>query len=139
MSTLSRMILKSRQITPEAPWKVKDVIEAQKELVLKSGVFLPLSFIAFLKVCNGLEGADSAVLGIPPVKNERLNIINFNAQRDLPEKTLILGYDDFCFLVYDDHDKLYKLTDKETGMILESFEETKWEDALLSIIHIDDV
>lgn len=139
MSSLARMVLKSRQITPQSPLQVKDVIEAQKEILSQKGVFLPKEFISFLKECNGLEGADSVILGIPPIKNERLNLLSFNALKEMPPKVVILGYDDFCFLVYDADDNLYKLIDKEAKTVLENFENKEWEDALLSIIHIDDV
>jgi len=128
-------ILKENGYIPQnTPFTKKDVIESQKELVKKGYPFLPLEFIGFLKSYNGLRGEDSAVLGIAP-KDKSLDIIVFNEIHNESDDMVILGYDEFCFLVYDEQQKDYLLVDRETGDELESFSADGLPEALNSILH----
>jgi len=120
--------------TQSTPFSKQDVIESQKELVKKGYPFLPLEFISFLKSYNGLRGEDSAVLGIAP-KDNSLDIITFNEMHNESDDMVILGYDDFCFLVYDEQEKDYLLIDRTTGDELESFSADGLSEALNSILH----
>ena len=139
MGELLKLIRKNKGTKTELPLQKKDVIAAQKELN-KDGYFsLPVEFIRFLEKCNGVEGVDSAILGIPPVQNQALDLMAFNKVKNTPQGMIILGYDDFCFLVFDNHQEQYALISHDLQTTLETFEKEEWEDALLSIIHFDNV
>ncbi len=112
----------------------KDVIETQKELVKMGYPFLPLEFIGFLKNYNGLKGEDCGILGISPA-DRVLDILVFNEIHNGSKDMVILGYDDFCFLVYDEVQKDYLLVDRQTGDELESFSADGLPEALNAIIH----
>ncbi|MBR6409298.1 MAG: hypothetical protein IKS23_03560 [Alphaproteobacteria bacterium] len=118
----------------DTPFSSKNVIEAQKELVKSGYPFLPLEFISFLKSYNGLRGEDSAILGVLP-RDKGLDIITFNEIHNGSKDMVILGYDDFCFLVYDELQKDYVLVDRETGDELESFSAEGLPEGLSSILH----
>ena len=118
----------------KTPFMTKDVIETQKELVKSGYPLLPLDFITFLKSYNGLRGEDSAILGISP-KNRELDIVVFNEIHNGSEDMIILGYDDFCFLVYDEQEKDYLFVDRTTGEELESFSADGLAEALSAVIH----
>ena len=118
----------------ETRFAQKDVIETQKELVKQGYPFLPLEFISFLKSYNGLRGEDSAILGVLP-KDKGLDIVTFNEIHNGSKDMVILGYDDFCFLVYDELQKDYVLVDRETGDELESFSAEGLPEGLSSILH----
>jgi|GEM_PF-4508939 len=120
--------------TQETPFKTKDVIEIQKELVKNGYPLLPLEFIGFLKYYNGLKGEDSAILGVLP-KDEWLDIVAFNEMHNGSKDMVILGYDDFCFLVYDEMQKDYLLVDRDTGDEVESFSADGLAEGLSSILH----
>ena len=118
----------------ETRFAQKDVIETQKELVKQGYPFLPLEFISFLKSYNGLRGEDSAILGVLP-KDKGLDIVTFNEIHNGSKDMVILGYDDFCFFVYDEFQKDYLLVDRETGDGLESFSAEGLPEGLSSILH----
>ena len=118
----------------ETRFAQKDVIETQKELVKQGYPFLPLEFISFLKSYNGLRGEDSAILGVLP-KDKGLDIVTFNEIHNGSKDMVILGYDDFCFFVYDEFQKDYLLVDRETGDELESFSAEGLPEGLSSILH----
>ena len=139
MSALLKLIMKNKSAKAELPLQKKDIIFTQKNLHQNGRPFLPTEFIRFLEKCNGVEGIDSAILGIPPVQNKRLDLIAFNQIRDMPQGKTILGYDDFCFLIFDNNQEQYALISHDLQTTLETFEKDEWEDALLSIIHFDHV
>ena len=85
---------------------------------------------------NGVMASDSAILGIPPLENERLNIVDFNAEYNALPNIAILGYDDSAFLVYDNAENKYKLIDRYDGIMLDEYLEDELVYALNSILHI---
>ena len=139
MGALLKMIRNNKSARAELPLEKKDIIVAQKELLKDKHPFLPTEFIHFLEKCNGVEGIDSAILGIPPVQNKALDLIAFNKMKNPPQGKTILGYDDFCFLIFDNNLEQYALISHDLSTTLETFEKHEWEDALLSIIHFDNV
>ena len=139
MGALLKLIRKNKSARTEPPLEKKDIIVAQKELVKDNCPFLPAEFIRFLENYNGVEGVDSAILGIPPVQNKALDLIAFNKIRKTPQGMTILGYDDFCFLIFDNNLEQYALISHDLQTTLETFAKEEWEDALLSIIHFDNV
>lgn len=139
MGELLNLIRKNKGSKTALPLQKKDIIAAQKELNKDKLSSLPADFIRFLEKCNGVEGVDSTILGIPPIQNQTLDLIAFNKLKNTPQGMIILGYDDFCFLVFDNNQEQYALISHDLQTTLETFEKEEWEDALLSIIHFDNV
>ncbi len=127
-----------RYIELENPLAMKDVIQAQKELVRAGFPFLPVAFLNFLRHYNGVKAEDSAILGIPPLKNPMLDIKMFNCEHNVAADKVILGYDDFCFLVYDTENKVYQLVDRSSPLVVEEFAEDELGYALNSVLHVDE-
>lgn len=134
MNTLIQILKENGYPCQETPFSKQDVIETQKNLVKDGYPFLPIEFISFLQHYNGLRAEDCAVLGIHP-KDKMLDIITFNEIHNGSKDMVILGYDDFCFLVYDEKQKDYLLVDSQTGDELESYTADGLPEALNSIIH----
>lgn len=137
MQRVLNLLSQGKYLHTEAPLDVKDVILAQKNMVKKGYPFLPVGFLNFLQNYNGVSANDSAVLGIPPLADDGLNIIKFNREFNRDDSSVILGYDDFCFLVYNKPLNCYQLVDKSGDMVLEEFTEDELEYALISILHVD--
>lgn len=137
MDKILSLLSENNYIKLEAPLDVRNVIGAQKELTRHGVPILPEGFIKFLRCYNGLSCQDSCVLGIPPVNNSRLDIVEFNEEFNNSSDMVILGYDDFGYLVYNSSTKTYQLIDKDGGLVIEEFMEDELEYALISIIHIN--
>lgn len=138
MRFLEKLVLQNKSAVAEKPLQA-DVIALQKEFVRHGLPFLPSEFICFLKKFNGVKGIDSSILGIPPLQNKMLDIWDVNQKIQLAKNQIIIGYDDFCFLLYDGNAEQYTLVTRDLSATLETFEKDEWEDALLSIIHFDNV
>ena len=136
MKRFLELIDNSKICYKEKPLQSIDIIKTQKELVKSGCPFLPSEFIDFLKQYNGVMASDSAILGIPPLENERLNIVDFNAEYNALLNIAILGYDDSAFLVYDNAENKYKLIDRYDGIMLDEYLEDELVYALNSILHI---
>lgn len=139
MQSLIRLLKKNKSVRCENPLKTADIIQTQKALVKQGCPFLPAEFIDFLKSCNGAKGVDSVIFGIPPLANEDLDIIKFNQALTMPKGYAVLGMDDFCYLVYDQQSEQYRLLTRDSGVILETFNQNELEDALTGIIHLDEL
>lgn len=137
MKDLLNALQSESHVKKQPPLEVENVITAQKELCRKGYPLLPKEFLEFLKIYNGVQTSDSAILGIQP-ENKDLDIVGFNKIHNLSQRYVILGYDEFCFLVYDIEEKEYFLIDRENGDVMDDFLENELESALFSIIHIDD-
>ena len=123
-----------QELKKQAPLAVKDVIEAQKDLVKAGLCFLPEALIELLKIHNGIKGEDGAVLGINP-KDDTLDIVRFNKAHNTSKHKVIIGYDDFAFLVYDEAKKKYLLLDRSDGLELDDFLENELTSAVSSVLH----
>lgn len=136
MKRLLDLISKSNICHREQSLKVVDVIKTQKHLTQLGCPFLPTGFIDFLKQYNGVSASDCAILGVPPLNDERLNIIKFNKQFNNSSEMTILGYDDSAFLVYNSAENMYKLLDRSNKIVLDEYSENELVYALNSILHI---
>lgn len=136
MDNFIKSLKESKYLEPETPLAVKNTIIAQKELTKQGLVMLPTAFIEFLYHCNGVSAQDSCILGIPPVNNNKLDIIEFNKDYNRSDDMVILGYDDFAFLVYNTTSKTYQLVDKESQMVLEEFQDNELKYAVMSVLHV---
>lgn len=136
MQRLLNLIEKNNVCHKEAPLKTVDVIKTQKELVKLGCPFLPVEYIDFLKQYNGVSSSDCAILGIPPLDDDRLNIVEYNSQFNASSDITILGYDDDAYLVYDNQENNYKLVERTTMQVLEVYSNDELVYALNSILHI---
>ena len=136
MKRFLELIDNSKLCYKEKPLQSIDVIITQKDLVKMGCPFLPTGFIDFLKQYNGLTSSDSVIFGIPPLENESLNIVDFNARYNTLPNMAILGYDDSAFLVYDNAENKYKLIDRYDDVMLDEYLEDELVYALNSILHI---
>lgn len=138
MSEFLKFLEQSKYVKREKALNIKDVITAQKDLVRVGFPFLPTDFLEFLRHYNGVKASDSAILGIPPLENPELDIKAFNQEFNAAPDKVILGYDDFVFLIYDHEDKVYQLVDKSGALVLEEFAEDELGYALNSVLHVDE-
>ena len=138
MTDFLDFLARSKYVELEKPLEIKDVIQAQKELVREGFPFLPTDFLEFLRHYNGVKAADSAILGIPPLPHPDLDIKSFNQEFNTDSDKVILGYDDFGFLIYDSQNKVYQLVDRGGVMVLEEFAEDELGYALNSVLHVDE-
>ena len=134
MEKFIEMLQSESVLEKQKPLRSVDVIEAQKRLVKEGYPLLPAQFIDFLKVCNGLRGESCAVFGIDP-DDKLLDIVDFNKEHNASKSKVILGYDDFCFLVYDSSKERYALLDREDGDDLDDFLKDSLDYALSAILH----
>lgn len=137
MNRFLHLLSQNKYIHAENPLAVKDVILAQKKMVKDGYPFLPEAFLNFLRLHNGVLANDSALLGIAPLANKQLDIFKFNREFNRNLSVVILGYDDFCYLVYNKPLNCYQLVDKGGDMVLEEFADDELEYALISVLHVD--
>jgi len=134
MEELVSMIKKEGGLKKQAPLLLEKVIESQKELVKSGFVMLPSEFVDFLRIYNGVRADACAILGVEP-EDAFLDIVSFNKLHNAAEDKVILGYDDFCFLVYDASRECYLLLDREDGEELDDFSKDSLAYALSAILH----
>lgn len=136
MIELLKCITKNNICHKEKPLQSADIIKTQKSLILQGCPFLPVDFLSFLKHFNGVKASDSAILGIAPLEDDSLNIVEFNARFNFAENKAILGYDDSTFLIYDNTDNRYKLVDRYDMIVLDVFSDNELVYAINSILHL---
>ncbi|MBO4284674.1 MAG: hypothetical protein J5895_00370 [Alphaproteobacteria bacterium] len=134
MEKFIKTIQKECALKKQQPLEAAKLIVAQKALAKEGYPLLPADFIDFLKICNGVKGEDSAVLGIEP-EDMLLDIVSFNKAHNAANCKVILGYDDFCFLVFDASKQCYLLLDREDGEELDDFSKDSLAYALSAILH----
>jgi hypothetical protein len=137
MEKFLKLLAQNKYLHKEEPLAVKDIILTQKKLVKRGYPFLPAEFLKFLQHYNGVSANDSAVLGIPPLADGRLDIVKYNREFNDDAASVILGHDDFGFLVYNQPLNCYQLVDKDSNMVLEEFADDELEYALISVLHVD--
>ena len=137
MEKFLNLLAQNKYLHKEGSLAVKDVILTQKKLVKRGYPFLPLEFLKFLQHYNGVSANDSAILGIPPLAESKLDIVKYNREFNDDASLVILGYDDFGFLVYNQTQNCYQLVDKGGNMVLEEFADDELEYALISVLHVD--
>ena len=84
---------------------------------------------------TGTKRSDSAVLGIPPLENESLNILTFNQNYNAVANTAILGYDDMYYLLFDNLKQRYMLVDRIGFDVIEEYLSDELVYAINSILH----
>ena len=134
MSELFQLLAQNADLKKENPLSPKDIISTQKELAHAGFPMIPEKFILLLRHFNGIKGEDSAVLGISP-ENKSLNIVAFNKAHNHSTQKIILGYDDFAFLVFDSTEQKYFLLDRTDSAELDDFLDSEFSSAISSILH----
>ena len=137
MEKFLNLLAHNKYLHKEEPLAVKDVILTQKKMVKRGYPFLPEAFLRFLQHYNGVSANDSAILGIPPLAESKLDIVKYNREFNHNASLVILGYDDFGFLVYNHPLNCYQLVDKGGNMVLEEFADDELEYALISVLPVD--
>lgn len=115
---------------------VKDAILYQKELMKHNFPKLPTSFIEFLHSCNAVSYDGAKVFGISPKHKNFLDIIKENSNNKLTQsqKMIVLGYDAFDYLAYNQEKSNYQIIDKQDLEVLEEYNDLEL--ALLYILKI---
>lgn len=113
MSELVELVIESEDLV------CGDGIESRKlaiynmELTKNGLPALPADFCGFLEECNGVLGDGISVFGANP-EAPFADILSENIKLNLEEKAdlLVLGFDDFDYLVFNARDNLFQLIEK---------------------------
>lgn len=110
------------------------LIVAQKFLYNMGFTSIPLSYIEFLKQCNGVKYDGSYLFGA--TVDDDLDIIDKNEQMSRPSGKLLLGYNEFDLLCYDYQQKQYQIIDRADFQVLETYNDNERDAALSEIFKI---
>ncbi len=104
------------------PVSTEQVIHTQQDLKINNIAAIPLDFIELMHHINTLEFDGTYLLGINP-RSYYLDIFAENEMLNLPNKEnlLILGYDEFEYLTYNQTTQCYQIIDKDTLEVLQTF------------------
>ena len=126
--------LKNQNIASGEKLEPEALIVAQKVLFGMGLKGIPKSYADFLKQYNGVKANGAYLFGA--TVDDELDIIDCNEQISKPEKTLLLGYNDFDLLVFNFITKQYQIVDREDMKVLDSYHETEIDYALAQIFNI---
>lgn len=126
--------LKNQNIASGEKLEPEALIVAQKVLFGMGLEGIPKSYADFLKQYNGVKANGAYLFGA--TVDDELDIIDCNEQISKPEKTLLLGYNDFDLLVFNFITKQYQIVDREDMKVLDSYPETEIDYALAQIFNI---
>ncbi len=116
-------ILQNLPLTLTAkPATAEQIIRTQQDLKINKMAAIPQDFAELMHHINTMEYDGSFLFGINP-NSYYLDIFAENANLDLPNKEnlLILGYDEFEYMAYNQKNKCYQTIDKDSMEVLESF------------------
>jgi len=136
MKKLMEILQHHKEFEVEVPLDVKDLILLQKNFAKNNYPMLPLSFLHFLQHANGVSSGESVILGINASSDELPDIVAYNQMFNETSDQVIIGYDDFDFLVYNHTAQKYQLIDREDNVVVEEYAENDLEKALTSVLHI---
>lgn len=107
--------------------KPADIADTQRMLVDNKIIPIPNSFINFLEVYNGINYKGGEIFGIKPPSNLSGDILDINIKQErlIKSNYLILGVDDFDYLVYNQKKSLYQIIDKSDLEVLEEYSEVE--------------
>lgn len=103
---------------------IKELIFYQRKLRLNNFPCIPEDYIKFLHQYNSLIGNNFWLFGIKPRKNNDMDIIFENIAINHPNKKqcLILGFDDVCYLIWNQQTLSYQLIDKNDFEVLNNYQ-----------------
>lgn len=126
--------LKNQNISAGEKLEPEALIVAQKVLFGMGLNGIPRSYSDFLKKYNGVKANGAYLFGA--TVDDELDIIDCNEQISKPEKTLLLGYNDFDLLVFNFITKQYQIVDREDMKVLDSYPESEIDYALAQIFNV---
>lgn len=99
------------------------IILYQKQLQENDFTTLPNEYVELLHHFNAFAWNGSFLYGIKPFKDFFLDILNENVLsfHPLPSINLILGNNEYDYLVWNCADMRYQIIDKETFMVLNTY------------------
>jgi len=124
----SRKFAQGEKLEPEA------LIIAQKILVNAGMDFIPHSYVNFLKNYNGIKAGGAYLFGA--TVDDELDIVDKNMEMQKPEKTILLGYNDFDLLVYNYEKNKYEVVDREDFQVIDSYDDEETDYALRQIFNV---
>lgn len=104
------------------PATLEQIIRTQQDLKFNDIANFPKEFSQFLQQINTIEYDGAFIFGINP-RSYYLDIFAQNDMLDLPNKSeiIILGYDEFEYLAYNEKKQLYQIIDKETLDVVQTY------------------
>ena len=114
-----------------------DISKARVALKLAKMPSLPKEYETIILSFNGLSNEGALLLGVTENNNFFPNIVQYNKDFFKNNKSdfLVLGYDDFYYLIFDDRDKKYKVVDQDDFDEIVASESIY--DPLAYLLHID--
>ncbi len=104
------------------PASTEQIIRAQQDLKINNIAAIPQDFTELLHQINTIEYDGCYLFGINP-RSYYLDIFAENEMIDLPNKEnlLILGYDEFDYLIYNHTKECYQIIDKDSIEVIQTF------------------
>lgn len=108
-------IIKLADLGQNESASVADISRARVALKLAKLPPLPEEYEQVLMSFNGLSNDGPLLLGVEENNNFFPNVVKYNKDFFKAAKAdfLILGYDDFFYLIFDETDKKYKVVDQD--------------------------
>ncbi len=137
MNNLISKLSKNEDFVLGGMSNIRENISSRKHLV-KSGIMpFPTDYLTFLKKINGVCSPSSRVFGIElEEKNSANDAIRQNEKlnRHDKNKVVVLGYNMFDYLVFDNNTNYYQLRDKEDDAVIHIF--NNFEDAVSTLLGV---
>lgn len=107
---------------PGQPAPQQYVIAAQQDLKYNNLPSIPSEFIELLHHVNSLNYDGAFIFGINP-ENYFLDILSENLLLQFPQKQkiLVLGYNEFEYLAYQEAIQQYQIIDKDSLEVVETY------------------
>lgn len=132
MSELAKIIEDSDELWCGEGVDARKILIYKIEMKKKELPELPSEFADFLKECNGVRGCCCEIFAMNP-DGPFSDILSENLRAGMGGSDgIILGYNDFDFLVYDSENREYQLRDKDGMEISASYQ--NWEDAAAALL-----
>lgn len=135
MKELAQRLSKRQNESKKLP-DLSFLIYANKALERFHYCGLPQAYAEFLKECNGFQGEGCCLYGIYPEQGNFNDIVNANrGSGDFSNKTrIILGENEFDYLIYDKAKEEYQIVDKNDKEVLEEYNDL--EEAIIHILKL---
>lgn len=121
MKELLNIISQNEEIGHGEAADARKVALAKLDLKQKGFAIFPDDFAELLKSYNGLCNDGHYVLAVEPTSNYFDDIVKFNEHAFLEDKQncVIIGYDEFDYVVYNQKSETYQILDRYDGEIRE--------------------
>ena len=132
MSELAKIIENSDELWCGEGIDARKILIYKIEMKKKKLPELPSEFADFLKECNGVRGSGCEIYAVNP-DGPFSDILAENLLAGMGGSGgVILGYNDFDFLVYDAENREYQLRDKDGMEISASYQD--WEEVAAAVL-----